>query len=60
VWGECGAFRQLSDARDFRICNDFGNLIPYDDYLRAFSQTRIPMRWPRAAPNVEPPPGVRS
>ena len=38
-------FRQLSDAvANFRMCNDFGNHIPYDDYLRAFSQTRIPIR----------------
>jgi putative SOS response-associated peptidase YedK len=36
------------------MCNDFGNHIPYDDYLRAFSQTRIPIRWPSAAPNLEP------
>jgi hypothetical protein len=26
----------------------------YDDYLRAFSQTRIPLRLPSAAPNLEP------
>jgi putative SOS response-associated peptidase YedK len=36
------------------VCNDFGNRIPYDDYLRAFSQTRIPVKWPNAAPNLEP------
>jgi putative SOS response-associated peptidase YedK len=36
------------------MCNDFGNRIPYDDYLRAFSQTRIPVRLPSAAPNLEP------
>jgi putative SOS response-associated peptidase YedK len=36
------------------MCNDFGNRVPYDDYLRAFSQTRIPVRWPTAAPNLEP------
>lgn len=36
------------------MCNDFGNNIPYDDYLRAFSQTRIRVRWPKAAPNLEP------
>ena len=23
------------------MCNDFGNRVPYDDYLRAFSQTRM-------------------
>ena len=36
------------------MCNDFGNHIPYDDYLRAFSQTRISVRLPSAAPNLEP------
>jgi len=36
------------------MCNDFGNGIPYDDYLAAFSQTRIPVRWPNSAPNLEP------
>ena len=36
------------------MCNDFGNRIPYDDYLAAFSQTRIPVRWPKSAPNLEP------
>jgi putative SOS response-associated peptidase YedK len=36
------------------MCNDFGNHIPYSDYLAAFSQTRIRVRWPKAAPNLEP------
>jgi putative SOS response-associated peptidase YedK len=36
------------------MCNDFGNRIPYDDYLRAFSEIRVPLRWPTAAPNLEP------
>jgi putative SOS response-associated peptidase YedK len=36
------------------VCNDFGNRVPYDDYLRAFSQTRTPVRWPKAAPNLKP------
>jgi putative SOS response-associated peptidase YedK len=36
------------------MCNDFGNHIPYSDYLTAFSQTRIPVRWPAASPNLEP------
>jgi len=36
------------------MCNDFGNDIPYSEYLAAFSQTRIPVKWPPAAPNVEP------
>jgi putative SOS response-associated peptidase YedK len=36
------------------MCNDYGNQIPYSDYLAAFSQTRIPVKWPSAAPNLEP------
>src|SRR5436305_2256308 len=36
------------------MCNDFGNNIPYSDYLAAFSQTRIPVKWPNAPPNLEP------
>jgi len=36
------------------VCNDFGNNIPYSDYLAAFSQARIPVRWQNAAPNLEP------
>ncbi len=36
------------------MCNDFGNHIPYSDYLAAFSRTHIPVRWPKAAPNLEP------
>jgi hypothetical protein len=39
---------------DQAVCNDFGNRIPYDDYLRAFSEIRVPLRWPKAAPNLEP------
>ena len=36
------------------MCNDFGNHIPYSDYLAAFSEIRLPVRFPRAAPNLEP------
>lgn len=35
------------------MCNDYGNHIPYDDYLQAFSQTRIPVKWPTSAPNLQ-------
>jgi hypothetical protein len=41
-------------AAGLTMCNDFGNHIPYSDYLAAFSQTRIPVKWPNAAPNLEP------
>ena len=36
------------------MCNDFGNNIPYHAYLEAFSETRIPVRFPQAPPNLEP------
>jgi hypothetical protein len=36
------------------VCNDFGNHIPYGDYLAAFNQTHIPVKWPTAVPNLEP------
>jgi putative SOS response-associated peptidase YedK len=36
------------------MCNDFGNHIAYSDYLAAFSQVRIPVRFPTAALNIEP------
>jgi putative SOS response-associated peptidase YedK len=36
------------------LCNDFGNRIPYDEYLRAFDQIRVPLVFPTAAPNLEP------
>lgn len=36
------------------MCNDYGNNIPYSEYLEAFSELRIPVRFPQAAPNLEP------
>ena len=36
------------------MCNDYGNKIPYSEYLAAFSEIRIPVKWPNAAPNLEP------
>lgn len=36
------------------LCNDFGNRIPYSDYVEAFSQTRLPLKVPAAIPNLEP------
>src|SRR5207249_138125 len=41
-------------GRNLGMCNDFGNHTPYSDYLAAFSETRIPVRWPTSAPNLEP------
>jgi putative SOS response-associated peptidase YedK len=36
------------------MCNDYANHIPYDEYRRAFSELKIPVRFPDAAPNLEP------
>ena len=36
------------------MCNDFGNRIPYSAYVEEFSQLRIPVKFPEAAPNLEP------
>jgi putative SOS response-associated peptidase YedK len=36
------------------MCNDYGNDVPYSAYLEAFSETRLPVRFPAAAPNLEP------
>ena len=36
------------------MCNDYGNNIPYHAYLEAFSETQIPVRFPTAAPNLQP------
>ena len=36
------------------MCNDYGNRVPYSAYLDAFSQIRLPLILPKAAPNLEP------
>ncbi|MBV9539382.1 MAG: SOS response-associated peptidase [Acidisphaera sp.] len=36
------------------MCNDYGNHVAYSAYLEAFGQMRIPVRFPSAAPNLEP------
>jgi hypothetical protein len=36
------------------MCNDYGNYVDYADYLAAFSQTCIPVKWPDAIPNLQP------
>jgi putative SOS response-associated peptidase YedK len=36
------------------VCNDYGNRVPYSAYVEAFSQIRIPLKFPAAAPNLEP------
>jgi len=33
------------------MCNDYGNPIPYSDYLVAFIPT-VPAKWPNPAPNL--------
>ena len=34
------------------MCNDFGNNVPYSAYLEAFSDIRLPVVFPMAAPNL--------
>jgi putative SOS response-associated peptidase YedK len=41
------------------MCNDYGNHIPYSAYIEAFSELRIPVRFPQAAPNLEPRSDIR-
>jgi putative SOS response-associated peptidase YedK len=36
------------------MCNDYGNYVDYADYLASFSQTRIPVKWQDAIPNLQP------
>jgi putative SOS response-associated peptidase YedK len=36
------------------VCNDFGNSVAYSAYLEAFSEIRLPVVYPTAAPNLEP------
>ena len=36
------------------MCNDYGNRVPYSEYVEAFSQIRLPLILPKAAPNLEP------
>ena len=36
------------------MCNDYANNVPYDEYRRAFAQFKIKIRFPKAAPNLEP------
>jgi len=36
------------------MCNDYGNHVAYNEYVEAFSQIRLPLRLPVAAPNLEP------
>lgn len=36
------------------MCNDYGNRVSYRDYVEAFSEIRLPLIVPDAAPNLEP------
>jgi putative SOS response-associated peptidase YedK len=36
------------------MCNDFGNRIPYREYVDAFADLQLPLRFPKGAPNLEP------
>lgn len=41
------------------MCNDYANNIPYDEYREAFAELKIPVRFPEAAPNLEPREDIR-
>jgi len=36
------------------MCNDYGNRVPYDAYVEAFSHLKIRLRAPGGPPNLEP------
>ena len=36
------------------MCNNYANDIPFDGYREAFAELKIPVRFPDAAPNLEP------
>ena len=41
------------------MCNDYGNRVPYSVYVEEFSHLRLPLRFPVAAPNLEPRDDIR-
>jgi len=41
------------------MCNDYGNRVAYSAYVEAFSQIKLPLRLPIAAPNLEPRDDIR-
>jgi len=43
------------------MCNTYGNLVPYSEYVEEFSQIRLPLRLPQGAaiPNLEPRENIR-
>jgi putative SOS response-associated peptidase YedK len=36
------------------MCNDYGHKVPYDRLLQQFETLRVPILFPRGAPNLEP------
>lgn len=36
------------------MCNDYGNRVPYSVYVEEFSEVGLPLKFPTAAPNLEP------
>lgn len=36
------------------MCNDYANHVPWSEYVEAFSEIRLPVVLPKAAPNLEP------
>jgi putative SOS response-associated peptidase YedK len=43
------------------MCNDYGNRVPYSEYVEEFSQLKLPLRIPtgRSIPNLEPREDIR-
>ena len=41
------------------MCNDYGNRIPYSEYVDEFSQIKLPLIVPKAIPNLEPREDIR-
>ena len=36
------------------MCNDFGHRVPLSEMEQAFSDIRLPLKFPAGAPNLEP------
>jgi hypothetical protein len=50
----CCVCSDRDEGKAETMCNDHGNDIPYSAHLGAFSETHMPVRFPTAAPNLEP------
>jgi putative SOS response-associated peptidase YedK len=41
------------------MCNDYGHRVSYREYVEAFGQLKLPLHFPRGAPNLEPREDIR-